>query len=160
MKRRIVLGVLVVLSAAAFASVGGASSTATPRSISVGVPLTSISASGARGLAYFQQRGLTLRYWVVVFGLEPDSSHAAHIHGPSGACTPASANKGVAVPFPDLKADENGVAYRAGSINLRQAPNKQVLRKGFYFNVHAFPTAQLQSKGLAAITCGNIRLAS
>ena len=148
---------VVALAVAALAAVAGAQSASTPRSISVGVPLTPINGSGVRGLAYFQQRGLKLQYWVVIFGLEPNSTHAAHIHGPKGACTPTSANKGVAVPFPDFTADDNGVAYKAGSISLRSSPIKQVLRKGFYFNVHVYPTAQLQAKGLVAITCGNIR---
>jgi hypothetical protein len=154
------LTVAAAVAALAVVAVGtsGAQSTAKPRLITVGVPLTSVNGSGARGLAYFQQRGLTLRYWVVVFGLEPNSTHAAHIHGPKGACTPTSRNKGVAVPFPDLTADAHGVAYKVGSISLRSSPLKQVLRRGFYFNVHQFATAQLQSKGLVAITCGNIRV--
>jgi hypothetical protein len=160
MKRLLVLAVLAAVGV--MASVGGAQSAAKSRSVSVGVPLTSINGSGVRGLAYFQQRGLTLRYWVVIFGLDPNSAHAAHIHGPKGACTPTSANKGVAVPFPDFKADSNGVAYKSGSISLKQAPAsvRQPLRKGFYFNVHLYPTTELQSKGLEAITCGNIRAAS
>jgi hypothetical protein len=156
MKRRVTLCAVIAVSAAAVAT-AGATSTAVPRTVTAGVPLTSIGGSGARGLAYFQQNRLTLRYYVVVFGLPPSTAHAAHIHGPAGACTPASANKGVVVPFPDLRADENGVAYAAGTISLRQAPIKQVLRKGFYFNVHRYATSELSSKGLAAVTCGNIR---
>ena len=92
----------------------------------------------------------------MVFNLPPNSQHAAHIHGPSGACTPAARNRGVVVPFPDLRADARGVAYAQGVINLRQAKTKNVLRRGFYFNVHEYSTAQLQSKGLEAVTCGNI----
>ena len=160
MKRLLVLTVLVAVGV--IATVGGAQSASRPRSVNVGVPLSPINGSGVRGLAYFQQRGLTLRYWVVLFGLAPNSTHAAHIHGPKGACTPTSANKGVAIPFPDFKADANGVAYKSGSISLKQAPAsvRQPLRKGFYFNVHEFPTPELQSKGLQAITCGNIRPAA
>src|SRR5919202_1070106 len=147
MKHRVAFAAVV----AALAAVGTTGATPT------GVPLTPIGGSGVRGLAYFQQNRLTLRYHVVVFGLPPSTTHAAHIHGPRGACAPPSANKGVVVPFPDLRADANGVAYVSGRISLRQAPIKQVLRKGFYFNVHRYSTAELESKGLAAITCGNIR---
>ena len=158
MKHRAILAaVTAIVFAAAVAGSGGATSTAVPRTVTAGVALKAIGDSGVRGLAYFEQRRLTLKYQIVVFGLPPSTAHAAHIHGPQGACTPTSANRGVAVPFPDLKADANGVAYMSGTISLRQAPNKQVLRKGFYFNVHRYSTPELASKGLAAITCGNIR---
>ena len=70
-----------------------------------------------------------------------------HIHGPAGACTPKAKNKGVAVPFPDLRSDANGVASAQGTINLSQAPIKNVLRKGFYFNVHRYPTAPAAEQG-------------
>ncbi len=151
----VVLGLLVaVLAVLLPATAGGAG---TPRAARVGVPLSPLAGSQARGLAYFELKGQTLRYWVVVFGLEPGSKHAAHIHGPGGACTPASKNKGVAVGVPDLEADANGVAYLTGSVSLRAATIKNVLRPGFYFNVHAYPTAELQSKGLQAVVCGNIR---
>jgi len=155
MRRSLVLaGVLAAVLAAAMATAAGG---AAPSPARVGVPLSPLGGSQARGLAYFELKGQTLRYWVVVFGLEPGSEHAAHIHGPAGACTPAAKNKGVAVGVPDLKADANGVAYLAGSVSLKAAKIKNVLRPGFYFNVHAYPTADLQSKGLQAVTCGNIR---
>ena len=156
MNRHVSLSAVLAVFAAIVAT-AGATPTAVPRTVTAGVPLTPIGGSGVRGLAYFQQNRLTLRYHVVVFGLPPSTAHAVHIHGPGGACTPASANKGVAVPFPDLHANANGVAYISGTISLRQAPVKQVLRKGFYFNVHRYSTAELASKGLAAVTCGNIR---
>ena len=157
MRKVALFAALAAVLVAALVPGGGAATSAAPRSVSVGVPLNAIGGSGARGLAYFQLRGQTLRYTVVVFGLEPDSRHAAHIHGPKGACTPASKNRGVVVPFPDLRADENGVAYASGSVSLRQAKEKQVLRPGFYYNVHEYSTAELASQGLAAVTCGNIR---
>jgi hypothetical protein len=154
MRRSLILPVALaaVLAVATGAAGGGA-----PSPARVGVPLSPLAGSQARGLAYFELKGQTLRYWVVVFGLEPGSEHAAHIHGPRGACAPAARNVGVAVGVPDLKADANGVAYLAGSVSLRTAAIKNVLRRGFYFNVHAYPTAELQSKGLAALACGNIR---
>lgn len=157
MKGWVAFAAVVAASFAAVVGTGGAASTAVPRTVTAGVPLTPVGGGAVRGLAYFQQNRLTLRYHVVVFGLPPSTAHAAHIHGPSGACAPPSANKGVAVPFPDLHANANGVAYITGTISLRQAPIKQVLRKGFYFNVHRYSTAELASKGLAAVTCGNIR---
>ena len=152
--------VLVLCAAAAAlvalipATAGGAGG---PQAVRAGVPLSPLAGSQARGLAYFELKGQTLRYWVVVFGLDPGSEHAAHIHGPRGACTPAAKNTGVAVGVPDLKADANGVAWLTGSVSLKAAKIKNVLRPGFYFNVHAYPTAELQTKGLGAVACGNIR---
>ena len=157
MKHRAILAAAVAVVFAATIGSGGATPTAVPRAVTAGVPLTAIGGSGVRGLAYFVQNRLRLKYQVVVFGLPPSSVHAAHIHGPRGACAPASKNKGVVVPFPDLHADSHGVAYVAGTISLRQAKIKQVLRRGFYFNVHRYSTPELGAKGLAAVTCGNIR---
>jgi hypothetical protein len=156
MKKLVVLVVLAAAALAATSASGGPVATTKSRSLSIGVPLRSIGDSRARGLAWFQLRGQSIRYVVVVFNLPPNSQHAAHIHGPNGACTPAAKNRGVVVPFPDLRADARGVAYAQGVISLRQAKIKNVLRRGFYFNVHEYPTAQLQSKGLEAVTCGNI----
>jgi hypothetical protein len=158
MKHRAVLAAVVAVTFAAVAAGGGATPTAVPRTATAGVALRPIGGSSVRGLAYFEQRRLTLKYKVVVFGLQPSSVHAAHIHGPRGACAPKSANRGVAVPFPDLRADSRGVAYISGRISLRQKP-MQVIRRGFYFNVHRYSTPELASKGLAAITCGNIQRA-
>lgn len=153
-RRSLVLGAVLAAAVGVATTAGGAGA---PVSARAGVPLSPLSGGQARGLAYFELRGQALRYWVVVFGLEPGSEHAAHIHGPQGACTPAARNTGVAVGVPDLKADANGVAYLTGSVSLRAAKIKNVLRPGFYFNVHAYPTAELQSKGLQAVACGNIR---
>jgi CHRD domain-containing protein len=155
-KRALLLALTAAVAVAALASIGMTATKSTAGSASAGVPLKVIGGSGAKGLAFFQLRGQTLKYNVVVYNLTPNTRHAVHIHGPAGACTPKARNKGVAVPFPDLRSDVNGVAAAQGSISLSQAPIKDVLRKGFYFNVHRYPTAQLQSKGLGALTCGNI----
>ncbi|MDQ3875939.1 MAG: CHRD domain-containing protein [Actinomycetota bacterium] len=156
MKRIVIVIVLAAAAVAAVGAVGGSAAAKAPRSRSVGVPLRSVGDGNARGLALFQLRGQLLRYTVVLANLPPNSRHAAHIHGPRGACTPASRNRGVVVPFPDLRADARGVAFAQGTINLRQAKIKNVLRTGFYFNVHEYSTPELQSKGLEAISCGNI----
>jgi hypothetical protein len=104
--------------------------------------------SGARGAAYFTQRGRQLSGWVVVWGLEPGSAHAVHFHGPNGTCSSNPA-KPPRAAHADLIADARGVAFRRFSV---QTPN-QVLRRGFYYNVHARPAASGSSP---SVTCGEI----
>jgi hypothetical protein len=103
-------------------------------------------ARGPRGVGLFRQAGARLRGWVVVWGLEPNSRHAVHFHGPNSACgekaEPVAAHA-------DLKADSRGVAY--AKVELRS--RIQVLRKGFYYNVHQKPSTADQNPETA---CGNV----
>jgi hypothetical protein len=103
----------------------------------------------ARGAAYFTQRGARLSGWVVVWGLEPGSSHAVHFHGPNGTCASKPAKPAKAA-HEDLVADSRGVAFRRFSV----ASPVQVLRRGFYYNVHQHPSAHGSSPSIA---CGAIR---
>jgi hypothetical protein len=103
----------------------------------------------ARGAAYFTQRGRRLQGWVVVWGLEPRSAHAVHFHGPNGTCRSNPAKPPMAA-HADLVADARGVAFRRFSV---LTPN-QVLRRGFYYNVHARPADAGSSP---SVTCGEIR---
>jgi hypothetical protein len=103
----------------------------------------------ARGAAYFTQRGARLSGWVVVWGLEPGSSHAVHFHGPNGTCASKPAKPAKAA-HEDLAADSRGVAFRRFSV----ASPSQVLRRGFYYNVHQHPSAHGSSPSIA---CGAIR---
>lgn len=105
--------------------------------------------SAARGAAYFTQRGARLSGWVVVWGLEPGSSHAVHFHGPNGTCASKPAKPAMA-SHADLVADSRGVAFKRFTVTN---PN-QVLRRGFYYNVHSHPTAHGSSPSIA---CGAIR---
>jgi hypothetical protein len=99
-----------------------------------------------RGAGLFRQRGTRLRGWVVVWGLEPRSRHAVHFHGPNSACgrkaDPVAAHA-------DLVADARGIAYARVSVRSRL----QVLRKGFYYNVHAKPASAAENPEIA---CANV----
>jgi hypothetical protein len=105
--------------------------------------------SAARGAAYFTQRGARLSGWVVVWGLEPNSRHAVHFHGPNGSCASKPAKPAVAT-HADLAADANGVAF----VRFATTSTVQALRRGFYYNVHAGSTAQASTPSIA---CGAIR---
>jgi hypothetical protein len=113
------------------------------------VELRSDGGSAARGAAYFTQRGARLSGWVAVWGLEPRSAHAAHFHGPNGTCASKPAKPAMA-SHDDLVANSNGVAFMRFTVT---SPN-QVLRRGFYYNVHSLPTADGSSPSIA---CGVIR---
>ena len=101
---------------------------------------------GPRGVGLFRQTGATLRGWVVVWGLAPRSRHAVHFHGPKSACgqkaDPVAAHA-------DLVANARGVAY--ANVTIRSPV--QVLRKGFYYNVHAKPFTATENPEIA---CANV----
>jgi hypothetical protein len=103
-------------------------------------------AGGPRGVGLFRQTGASLRGWVVVWGLAPRSRHAVHFHGPNSACgrkaDPIAAHA-------DLIADPQGVANATVKIRSRV----QVLRKGFYYNVHAKPFSAQENPEIA---CANV----
>jgi hypothetical protein len=104
------------------------------------------SAGAPRGVGLFRQTGARLRGWVVVWGLEARSRHAVHFHGPKSACGRKA--DPVAV-HADLVADARGVAYATVSVRSRV----QVLRKGFYYNVHAKPSSEAENPEIA---CANV----
>lgn len=103
-------------------------------------------AQGPRGVGFFRQSDGRLRGWVVVWGLEPRSQHAVHFHGPNSSCG-AKANPAAA--HADLVADSKGVAYARVDVRSRI----QVLRKGFYYNVHRRPSIASENPEIA---CGNV----
>jgi hypothetical protein len=113
------------------------------------VELRPDGSGAARGAAYFTQRGARLSGWVVVWGLEPRSAHAVHFHGPNGSCASKPAKPAMA-SHDDLVADSRGVAFTRFSVTS----SIQVLRRGFYYNVHSHPTAHGSSPSIA---CGAIR---
>jgi hypothetical protein len=126
----------------------GASGGAVTRTVAA-VELRSDGGSAARGAAYFTQRGARLSGWVVVWGLEPRSSHAVHFHGPNGSCASSPA-KPARAAHPDLVADARGIAFKRFAIPTTM----QVLRRGFYYNVHARPAADGTSPSIA---CGELQ---
>ncbi|MDQ4030559.1 MAG: superoxide dismutase family protein [Actinomycetota bacterium] len=108
-----------------------------------------IAADGStvRGVAHFEQEGDQVTGFVVVWGLEPNSAHAVHFHGPKGRC--GTKADPVAV-HPDLTADGNGVAYT----NVAIAAKTQLLGGGYYYNVHAGPSRDAANPEIA---CGDIQ---
>lgn len=140
---------LVVVAVAALA-VGGiaiaGAGAAQPSRVVAGVLLQPSAESGVRGAAFFRQEGRRLSGWVAVWGLEPNSAHAVHFHGPSASCAkPAPA----VAAHADLVADAKGLAFA----NFRTRSEQLVLRGGFYYNVHAKPATEGTSPD---ISCGNI----
>jgi len=103
-------------------------------------------ATGPRGVGLFRQTGASLRGWVAVWGLAPRSRHAVHFHGPKSACgrkaDPVAAHA-------DLVANRRGLAFATVTIRSRV----QVLRKGFYYNVHARPFTAAENPEIA---CANV----
>jgi hypothetical protein len=102
--------------------------------------------AGVRGVAFFEQDGERMTGDVVVWGLEPNSEHAVHFHGPDSRC---GAKADPVAVHPDLMADENGVAYTDVEITAEQ----ELLRGGFYYNVHAGPSSEADNPEIA---CGDI----
>lgn len=99
-----------------------------------------------QGVAFFEQDGDRMTGHVVVWGLEPNSEHAVHFHGPDSRC--GTKADPVAV-HPDLQADANGVAYT----DLDIAAERELLGGGFYYNVHAGPSSEADNPEIA---CGDI----
>jgi len=136
-----------MLSVAPASAVGsGEVASSTAATAVAELQITPSVAGGPRGLGLFRQSGATLRGWVVVWGLQPRAKHAVHFHGPRSACgrkaDPVAAHA-------DLRADSRGVAYAKVAV---RSP-VQVLRKGFYYNVHQKPSTASENPEIA---CANV----
>jgi hypothetical protein len=140
--------VVVALLTVAVLALAGTASAHTPRGHVAAVELTPFSTGGPQGVAYLKQVGKRITGWIVVWGLEPSSQHAWHVHGPRGTCTGTQASP--VATDDDLVADANGVAF----LKFSTVSTFQVIRRGFYVNVHEFSSAGGTGAG---ITCGNIR---
>lgn len=101
---------------------------------------------GVEGVAFFEQDGKQTRGFVVVWGLEPNSEHAVHFHGPDSAC--GTKADPVAV-HPDLRANRGGVAYTQVDV----AAEHELLSGGFYYNVHEASSREAENPEIA---CGDI----
>jgi hypothetical protein len=102
--------------------------------------------SSVRGVGHFEQDGERLTGFVVVWGLKPNAGHAVHFHGPDSRC----GAKADPVAFhPDLRTDEDGVAYAEVDI----ATERKLLGGGYYYNVHEGPSSQAENPEIA---CGDI----
>jgi hypothetical protein len=112
---------------------------------SVGIRLEGVDAS-VQGVGFFDQNGERTTGFVAVWGLEPNTEHAVHFHGPNSEC--GSKADPVAV-HPDLRADEDGVAFTSVDVTAGQP----LLEGGFYYNVHEGPSSQAENPEIA---CGDL----
>lgn len=142
--RSLVIAAVVALTVGGIVIAGARA--AQPSRVVAGVLLEPTAGSGVRGTAFFRQEGRRLSGWVAVWGLAPNSAHAVHFHGPNASC--AKTAPAVAA-HADLVADANGLAFA----RFRTRGEQLVLRRGFYYNVHAKGAAEGTSPD---ISCGNI----
>lgn len=140
---------LAVVVLGCFAIIASTASGGAPVRVIAAVQLRPDGGGTARGAAYFTQRGARLSGWVVVWGLPPNTSHAVHFHGPNGTCASKPAKPPLAA-HRDLVADARGVAFQRFAVTS----SSQVLRRGFYYNVHEHPSSHGSSP---SIICGEIR---
>ena len=145
----VALGIFVVCAVvviAAAAAGTGREPALTGRTTLAELEIAPSVARGPRGVGFFRQTAGRLQGWVVVWGLDPGSKHAVHFHGPNSGCgikaDPAAAHA-------DLRADPRGVAYAKVDV---KSPT-QVLRKGFYYNVHRKPSIASENPEIA---CGDV----
>jgi hypothetical protein len=106
-----------------------------------------MEASNAEGHASLEQKGDKLIGSVTVSGLEPNSDHAEHLHGPDGTCEPKKMVSNMAVVLPDLKANAKGVA----STHFEFTVHQQVVEPGYFIMVHeeGTPAAERNQIGAA-----------
>jgi hypothetical protein len=102
--------------------------------------------AGVRGVGFFEQDGGRMTGFIAVWGLEPNTEHAVHFHGPNSEC---GAKADPVAAHPDLRADEDGVAYT----NVELEAEQPLLTGGFYYNVHEGPSSQAENPEIA---CGDL----
>jgi hypothetical protein len=92
--------------------------------------------SNAHGTAELEQKGDKLSGTITVSGLEPNTDHAEHLHGPDGSCEPKKMVSNMAVVLPDLKANSKGEA----TVHFNFTVHQDVVEKGYFIMVHKEPT--------------------
>jgi hypothetical protein len=117
---------------------------------SVQLPLNAAPSSSpneaASGTAQLTLSGRTLTVKLTLSGLQPGSSHAAHIH--TGSCESQGA---VIYPLSNVVADASGKSISTTTIkNVSSIPGK-----GWYVNVH-YSTNLTTQTGFDPIACGNV----
>ncbi len=119
-------------------------------SLSVQVPLTaapgSSASESASGTAHLTLSGSTLTVKLTLTGLQPGTSHAAHIH--AGSCESQGA---VVHPLNNVVADSSGNYNGTTTIkNVSSLPGS-----GWYVNIH-YSTDLSTQTGFNPIACGNV----
>jgi hypothetical protein len=104
------------------------------------------NAAGVAGVGFFEQDGERLTGFVAVWGLEPNSEHAVHFHGPESSC---GTKADPVAAHPDLRSDRDGIAFMDIDLTAKQ----RLLRGGFYYNVHQGPSSVADNP---EIVCGDI----
>lgn len=121
---------------------------------------TDDAAGAERAVAYLRQDDDRLRGWIVAWGLEPGSAHAAHLHANApgedeAACSGARTTRH-AVEFGDLVAGADGVA----SHRVDMLAGEDVVRPGAYVMIHAHGMAAGGGPAMGGdnpgILCGDI----
>ena len=130
---RIVLGLGVVVAVVVAAVAGAAWLTDGDGDAAAASGVRIAGESNVEGVAFFEQDGDRMTGYVVVWGLDPNTEHAVHFHGPDSSC---GAKADPVAVHPDLKADANGVAFA----NVEVAADEDLLDGGFYYNVHEGPS--------------------
>ncbi len=102
--------------------------------------------SDAHGSAELEQKGDKLTGTITVTGLEPNSDHAEHLHGPDGSCEPKKMVTNMAVVLPDLKANSKGEATAKVDFTVHQ----KVVEPGYFIMVHEEPTPAAQRSQIGA----------
>jgi CHRD domain len=118
--------------------------------LSVQVPLDAAPGSNASetvsGTAQLTISGTTLTVKLTLSGLQPGSSHAAHIH--AGSCESQGA---VIYPLSNVVADASGKSISTTTIkNVSSIPGR-----GWYVNVH-YSTDIATQTGFNPIACGDV----
>ncbi len=143
---RVVLIIAALLGAALVGAVAGTAWLDDDERAETAEIRLATSGSGVRGVGFFEQNGERVTGFVAVWGLEPNSEHAVHFHGPDSSC---GTKADPVAAHPDLKADREGVAYT----NLDLTAEQRLLRGGFYYNVHEGPSTVADNP---EILCGDI----
>ena len=99
-----------------------------------------------RGVGFFEQEGDRMTGFVAVWGLEPNTEHAVHFHGPDSEC---GTTADPVAAHPDLEADADGVAFTSVDLTAGQP----LLKGGFYYNVHEGPSTEAENPEIA---CGDL----
>ena len=118
--------------------------------LSAQIPLDTAPASSpsetARGMAQLTLSGTTLTVKLTLSGLQPGSSHAAHIH--AGSCESEGA---IIYTLSNVVADAAGKSISTTTIkNVSSIPGT-----GWYVNVH-YSTNLATQTGFNPIACGNV----
>jgi Cu/Zn superoxide dismutase len=110
------------------------------------VRLAPTAGQKAQGKVELKQREGALSIEVRVSGLTPGAFYPTHLH--AGTCGAAQPTSAVAVPFPDLYADERGVATLVTTVPTPAGAN--FVAPGYYVDVHGAASA--------VIACGDISI--